>query len=460
MTVNPFDTPPMTDTDPLAAAQAKWAATRAAREAEAKKTAAEIRARYDELVARPVPVWLDGTTAPPAVVRAALNDLRDMRAGLAIPLTAWKASLEADNAGSSEKIIGLLTDAGFIAIDHDTAVVSSALPAESWNTLHPKPEPEPTQPDPEPASPPPTFTDEERGILVRAIRAPAGAAFAHSAKEEPLRRALVERGVLEKTAEPGKPPRWLYVHPSDATLSADDLKTVRSYSAAVIKKLTEDGRDSLAALDSKVGEELALIVKQRLDGVVIHHDDHGRWALIGGKPRLTRPEQRERAEQAAKPKPAPTPKPAPDTVTDHERTNAEIREAALLRTMREMDRKLDAIMVGTGTRVRVPSTDPRAHGVDDVLFRIAVLITAAGEPLARSAITPNLTRSQRELAGTAIAAGLLDGCLDSRDHLTVTGRRVPRLAVLKPPKGRTWDELHAAVDAMRAGIKARKVMAS
>ncbi|WP_459953491.1 hypothetical protein, partial [Mycobacterium avium] len=118
----------MTDTDPLAAARAQWAATRAAREAEAKKTA-EIRARYDELVARPVPVWLDGTTAPPAVVRAALNDLRDMRAGLAIPLTAWKASLEADNAGSSEKIIGLLTDAGFIAIDGDTATVSAALPA-------------------------------------------------------------------------------------------------------------------------------------------------------------------------------------------------------------------------------------------------------------------------------------------------------------------------------------------
>lgn len=451
----------MTDTDPLAAARATWAAKRDA-EAAAKRDS-EIRARYDELVARPVPLWTGTLTAPPAVVKAAINDLRDMRAGMTIPLTAWRGSLEADLPGHADDIIGLLVDAAFITIDGDTATVSAALPARSWNELHPKPTPEPAQPEPEPEPTPPTtptFTDEERGILVRAIRAPAGAAFAHSAKEEPLRRALVERGVLEKTAEPGKPPRWLYVHPSDATLSADDLKTVRSYSAAVIKKLTEDGRDSLAALDSKVGEELALIVKQRLDGVVIHHDDHGRWALIGGKPRLTRPEQRERAEQAAKPKPAPTPKPAPDTVTDHERTNAEIREAALLRTMREMDRKLDAIMVGTGTRVRVPSTDPRAHGVDDVLFRIAVLITAAGEPLARSAITPNLTRSQRELAGTAIAAGLLDGCLDSRDHLTVTGRRVPRLAVLKPPKGRTWDELHAAVDAMRAGSKARRVMAS
>lgn len=452
----------MTDTDPLAAAQAKWAATRAAREAEAKKTAAEIRARYDELVARPVPLWTGNLAAKPAVVKAAINDLRDMRAGMTIPLTAWRESLEGDLPGGADDIIGLLTDAGFITIDGDTATVSAALPAESWNALHPKPEPEPAQPEPEPEPTPttPTFTDEEREILVRAIRAPAGAAFAHSAKEEPIRESLVERGVLEKTAEPGKPPRWVYTHPSDATLTRADLKTVRQYSSAVIKKLTEDGRDSLAALDSKVGEELALVIKRRLEGVVIHHDDHGRWALIGGKPRLTRPEQRERAEQKAKPKSAPTPKTVPDTVTDHEKTNAEIREAALLRTMREMDRKLDAIMVGTGTRVRVPSTDPRAHGVDDVLFRIAVLITAAGEPLARSAITPNLTRSQRELAGKAIAKGLLDGCLDSRDHLTVTGRRVPRLAVLKPPRGRTWDELHAAVDAMRAGSKARKVMAS
>lgn len=437
----------MTTTDPLAAAQAKWAATRAAREAEAAaKRDSEIRARYDELVARPVPLWLDGTTAPPAVVRAALNDLRDMRAGLIIPLSEWKASLEVDLPGHSGDIIKLLTDAEFIAIDGDIAVVSSALPARSWNDLHP--EPEPTPPEPTPT----TFTDAERGIIRRALAVPAGVAFAHSAKEQPIRDGLVERGVLEKTDDR----RYVYIHSSDRELSADDLKTVREYSAAVIQKLTTDGRDSLAALDSKVGARLALVVKQRLDGVVIAADGNGRWALIGGKPRLTRPEQRERAEQKAKPKPAPK----PDTVTAPEKSNAEIREAALLRTMREMDRKMDALLTAHNVSARKPSTDPRAHGVDDVLFRIAVLIHAAGEPLARSAITPNLTRSQRELAGKAIAKGLLDGCLDSRDHLTVTGRRVPRLAVLKPPRGRTWDELHAAVDAMRAGSKARKVMAS
>ncbi|GAB4700697.1 hypothetical protein MOKP118_41880 [Mycobacterium avium subsp. hominissuis] len=439
--------------DPLAAARAQWAATRAAREAEAKKTA-EIRARYDELVARPVPVWLDGTTAPPAVVRAALNDLRDMRAGLAIPLTAWKASLEADNAGSSEKIIGLLTDAEFITIDGDTATVSAALPAQSWNELHPKPEPEPAQPepaqpDPEPASPPPpTFTDEERGIIRRALAVPAGAAFAHSAKEQPIRDRLVERGVLEKTAEG----RWVYVHSSDSSLSADDLTTVRQFSAAVIKKLTTVGRDSLAGLDSKVGAELALIVKQRLDGVVIAADGNGRWALIGGKPRLTRPEQRERAEQAAKPKPAPTPKTVPDTVTDHEKTNAAIRETALLRTMREMDRKMDALLTAHNVSARKPSTDPRADGLPDVVWRIAVVLQAIGPSLMSTVTAGYLTKSQQALAKRALAVGLVDGVFTE-----VPGVRKPRIKVVAPPKGRTWDELHADAERVSAAATAKKL---
>jgi len=332
--------------------------------------------------------------------------------------------------------------------------VSAALPAESWNALHPKPEPEPAQPEPEPEPTPttPTFTDEEREILVRAIRAPAGAAFAHSAKEQPIRDRLVERGVLEKTAEPGKPPRWLYVHPSDATLSADDLKTVRQYSSAVIKKLTEDGRDSLAALDSKVGEELALVIKRRLEGVVIHHDDHGRWALIGGKPRLTRPEQRERAEQAAKPKPAPTPKTVPDTVTDHEKTNAAIRETALLRTMREMDRKMDALLTAHNVSARKPSTDPRADGLPDVVWRIAVVLQAIGPSLMSTVTAGYLTKSQQALAKRALAVGLVDGVFTE-----VPGVRKPRIKVVAPPKGRTWDELHADAERVSAAATAKKL---
>ncbi|MCP2628110.1 hypothetical protein NLB33_35255 [Mycolicibacterium smegmatis] len=443
----------MTDTDPLAAAQAKWAATRAAREAEAKKTAAEIRARYDELVARPVPLWTGNLAAKPAVVKAAINDLRDMRAGMTIPLTAWRESLEGDLPGHADAIIGLLTDAAFITIDGDTATVSAALPAESWNTLHPKPEPEPTpepaQPDPEPASPPPpTFTDEERGIIRRALAVPAGAAFAHSAKEQPIRDRLVERGVLEKTAEG----RWVYVHSSDSSLSADDLTTVRQFSAAVIKKLTTVGRDSLAGLDSKVGAELALIVKQRLDGVVIAADGNGRWALIGGKPRLTRPEQRERAEQAAKPKPAPTPKTVPDTVTDHEKTNAAIRETALLRTMREMDRKMDALLTAHNVSARKPSTDPRADGLPDVVWRIAVVLQAIGPSLMSTVTAGYLTKSQQALAKRALAVGLVDGVFTE-----VPGVRKPRIKVVAPPKGRTWDELHADAERVSAAATAKKL---
>lgn len=434
----------MTDTDPLAAARAQWAATRAAREAEAKKTA-EIRARYDELVARPVPVWLDGTTAPPAVVRAALADLRDMHSGMRIPLSAWRGSLEADLPGHADDIIKLLTDAAFITIDGDTAVVSSALPEQSWNTLHPKPEPEPAQPEPEPASPPPTFTDEERGILVRAIRVPQGAAFAHSAKEEPLRRALVERGVLEKTD--GR--RYVYIHSSDRELSADDLKTVREYSAAVIKKLTEDGRDSLSGLDSKVGEELALIVKRRLDGVVIHHDDHGRWSLIGGKPRLTRPEQRERAEQKAKPKPVPK----PDAVTDHEKTNPQVLDTAVLVELRAVHKKVDAILTARGKKPIEPSASPLAHGVPDVMWRIAVLLQAWG-PSLMSSVTPNLTPNQRQYVDAALTQGLLDGVFVEHP-----GLRKPRIAVAQPPKGRTWDELHADAEKVKAKAAAKRVSA-
>lgn len=435
----------MTDTDPLAAAQAKWAATRAAREAEA---AAEIRARYDELVARDVPIWTGTLTAPPAVVRAAINDLRDMHSGMTIPLTAWRESLEGDLPGHADEIITLLTDAEFITIDGDTAVVSSALPEQSWNTLHPTPEPEPASPPPTT----PTFTDEERGILVRAIRAPAGAAFAHSTKAEPIIASLVERGVLEKTAEPGKPPRWVYTHPSDATLSADDLKTVRQYSAAVIRKLTEHGRDSLAGLDSKVGEHLALIVKRRLDGVVIAADGNGRWALIGGKPRLTRPEQRERAEQKAKPKSAPTPKPVPDTVTDHEKTNAAIREAALLRTMREMDRKMDALLTAHNVSARKPSTDPRADGLLDVVWRIAVVLQAIGPSLMSTVTAGYLTKSQQALAKRALAVGLVDGVFTE-----VPGVRKPRIKVNQPPKGRTWDELHSEAERVNAAATAKKL---
>lgn len=432
----------MTDTDPLAAAQAKWAATRAARDAEAAaKRDAEIRARYGELVARRVPIWTGNLTAAPAVVRAALNDLKDMRAGLTIPLSAWRGSLEADLPGHADDIIGLLNDAGFITIDGDTATVSAALPARSWNDLHPEPEPEPTPPEPTPT----TFTDAERGIIRRALAVPAGVAFAHSAKEQPIRDGLVERGVLEKTDDR----RYVYIHSSDRELSADDLKTVREYSAAVIKKLTDHGRDSLATLDRKVGAPLALIVKQRLDGVVIHHDDHGRWSLIGGKPRLTRPEQRERA---ANPKPKPVPKPAPDTVTAPEKSNAEVAAVAMLRELREVHRKTDALLTAHNVSARKPSTDPRADGLLDVVWRIAVVLQAIGPSLMSTVTAGYLTKSQQALAKRALAVGLVDGVFTE-----VPGVRKPRIKVVAPPKGRTWDELHSEAERVNAAATARKL---
>lgn len=438
----------MTDTDPLAAAQAKWAATRAARDAEAAaKRDAEIRARYGELVARRVPIWTGNLTAAPAVVRAALNDLKDMRAGLTIPLSAWRGSLEADLPGHADDIIGLLNDAGFITIDGDTATVSAALPARSWNDLHPEPEPEPTPPEPTPT----TFTDAERGIIRRALAVPAGASFAHSVKDESIIASLVARGVLEKTAEPGKPPRWVYVHPSDTGLSAADLTTVREFSAAVIKRLKEHGRDSLAGLDSKVGAELALIVKRRLDGVVIHHDGHGRWALIGGKPRLTRPEQRERA---AKPKPKAVPTPAPDTVTAPEKSNAEIREAALLREAREANRKLDALLTAYGVKPVEPSDSPLAHGEAAVMWRIAVVLQALGPSLMSTVTAGYLTANQRQYVKKALANGLLEGVF-----VEVLGIRKPRIAVSQPPAGRTWDELIAAANEVKAREAAKRVSA-
>lgn len=433
----------MTDTDPLAAAQAKWAATRAARDAEAAaKRDAEIRARYGELVARRVPIWTGNLTAAPAVVRAALNDLKDMRAGLTIPLSAWRGSLEADLPGHADDIIGLLNDAGFITIDGDTATVSAALPARSWNDLHPTPEPA------QPAPTPTTFTDAERGIIRRALVVPAGASFAHSVRDESIIASLVARGVLEKTAEG----RWLYIHSSDADLSADDLTTVRQFSAAVIKKLTEHGRDSLAGLDSKVGAELALIVKQRLDGVVIAADGNGRWALIGGKPRLTRPEQRERAEQKAKPKAVP--KPAPDTVTAPEKSNATVAAVAALREAREANRKLDALLTAYGVKPVEPSDSPLAHGEAAVMWRIAVVLQALGPSLMSTVTAGYLTANQRQYVKKALANGLLEGVF-----VEVLGIRKPRIAVSQPPAGRTWDELIAAANEVKAREAAKRVSA-
>ncbi|MGV0655452.1 hypothetical protein ABQE48_16450 [Mycolicibacterium thermoresistibile] len=327
-------------TDPLAAAREAWAAKREA-EAAAKRDS-EIRARYDELVNRIVPLWTGNIAAPPAVVRAALNDLRDMRAGLTIPLSAWRASLEADLPGHSGDIIKLLTDAAFITIDGDTATVSSALPEQSWNTLHPKPEPAapakpapapakpapakpapapakpapappakpapapaksapakpapapapaqpaPAKPAPAPAQPAPTvirpadITDDERRILESAASAGArGSRPGLRAAQEPIVKRLVDAGWLVQTPETAnfaQPSSWWTCYRNPHVDDDAVSDKLAAVTALVVKQL-QGAADTLAGLEEAHGEALVLDATRRLDGVVIRKHA-GRWSLI------------------------------------------------------------------------------------------------------------------------------------------------------------------------------------
>ncbi|WJR35268.1 hypothetical protein P3F83_07820 [Mycobacteroides immunogenum] len=374
-----------------------------------------------------------------AAIRAACNgEARGLTAGARVAEARY-AELLSGAGVDAAAIITRLVDTHFLRREGDLLVASDGLPA---------PEPAPANVEPEPAQPVQiTLTDEERKLLTRA-------ALAHNTGvrvypgDEKVAAALVSRGLL--VVDPDHADYRYYSHPDDH-IPADDLRTVRDYTTAVIKKLRDSGRNSLTGLDEKVGADTAVLIKRRLDGVLIQSDGQGRWALIGGKPRLTAADQRARAEEKAKAATAttadgdaePAPAPAPPTP-----------EATTLHEVREVKTMVAALLTAHNVRPASPSSHPRAHGMAETQWRIAVVLQALGASLMSTVTGGYLTKSQREHAPAALAQGLLDGVF-----VEVMGVRKSRIKVAAPPAGRTWDELHAAAEEVKAKDAAKRVSA-
>lgn len=370
-----------------------------------------------------------------AAIRAACNgEARGLTAGARVAEARY-AELLSGAGVDAAAIITRLVDTHFLRREGDLLVASDGLPA---------PEPAPANVEPEPAQPVQiTLTDEERKLLTRA-------ALAHNTGvrvypgDEKVAAALVSRGLL--VVDPDHADYRYYSHPDDH-IPADDLRTVRDYTTAVIEKLRSTGRNSLQRLDEKVGVDIANTIRARLDGVLIQSDGHGRWSLIGGKPRLTAQQQRDRAEAkaaaaatAGDTEPAPAP-PTPEATTLHE--------------VREVKTMVAALLTAHNVRPSRPSTHPRAHTMQDTQWRIATVLQALGPSLMSAVTAGYLTKSQREHTNAALAQGLLDGTFEEVSGL---GRK-PRIKVAAPPAGRTWDELHAAAEEVRARDAAKRVSA-
>ncbi|QSM92992.1 hypothetical protein I3U40_18215 [Mycobacteroides abscessus subsp. abscessus] len=378
-----------------------------------------------------------------AAIRAACNgEARGLTAGARVAEARY-AELLSGAGVDAAAIITRLVDTHFLRREGDLLVASDGLPA---------PEPAPANVEPEPAQPVQiTLTDEERKLLTRA-------ALAHNTGvrvypgDEKVAAALVARGLL--VVDPDHADYRYYSHPDDHIPEAD-LRTVRDYTTAVVKKLRDSGRNSLTGLDEKVGADTAVLIKRRLDGVLIQSDGQGRWALIGGKPRLTAADQRERAEAKAAAsttttadgdaEPAPTPAPTPEATTLHE--------------VREVKTMVAALLTAHNVRPASPSSHPRAHGMAETQWRIAVVLQALGPSLMSAVTAGYLTKSQREHTNSAIAQGLLDGVFEEVPADVLGFGRKPRIKVVAPPKGRTWDELHAAAEEVRARDAAKRVSA-